>query len=285
MNTLVQGSKEWLEFRRNKIGASDACIIMEVSPWCTPLKLWERKVGISPDQEKTDAMQRGLDLEDDARLMFAFETGVSVKPSVKTHSKHDWMIASLDGISSDGKNIVEIKCPGREDHEKAKSGNIPDKYYPQLQHQLEVVGLDMAYYMSYMTDLFGTSEDNVILEIYRDDRYIKQMIEREQEFYECLKNFIAPKLTEKDYVCKDDSAWRAKVEEYMKIKALIDREKELREDLIRMSEGKNCRGAGVKTQKVIRKGNIDYSKIPELSNVDLEKYRGNPVEFWKINIT
>ena len=37
---LTQNTPEWLEFRRKKIGASDAPIILEVSTWKTPYQLW-----------------------------------------------------------------------------------------------------------------------------------------------------------------------------------------------------------------------------------------------------
>ena len=54
------------------------------------------------------------------------------------------MRASLDGISMD-QEILEIKCPYKpnrldSDHQKTKEGKIPEKYWPQLQHQLEVFG-------------------------------------------------------------------------------------------------------------------------------------------------
>ena len=39
---LQQNTPEWLEFRRLRIGASDAPVIMEVSPYTTPYTLWER---------------------------------------------------------------------------------------------------------------------------------------------------------------------------------------------------------------------------------------------------
>ena len=41
----IQGTSEWLENRKNHIGASDAPVVMGVSPWDTPYKLWENKLG------------------------------------------------------------------------------------------------------------------------------------------------------------------------------------------------------------------------------------------------
>jgi len=56
----------------------------------------------------------------------------------------------------------------------------------------------------------------------------------------------------------------------------------LRNDLIEMAQGSNCRGGGIKLSKVVSKGTIDYKAIPELAGVDLEKYRKKPTECWKI---
>jgi len=32
----------------------------------------------------------------------------------------------------------------------------------------------------------------------------------------------------------------------------------------------------------LRKGTVDYTKIPEIQGVDLEKYRKKAVSFWRI---
>lgn len=42
---LLQNTQEWEKFRLQKIGASDAPIIMGVSPWKTPFQLWLEKTG------------------------------------------------------------------------------------------------------------------------------------------------------------------------------------------------------------------------------------------------
>ena len=120
MSALIQQSNEWLELRKNKIGASDAPVIMHVSPWKTPYQLWEEKLGLK-ESFSSSAMKRGLEMEESARKAFEKETGLVVFPQVLFHKEHEWMMASLDGIDIEGKNIVEIKCPGKVDHEIALS--------------------------------------------------------------------------------------------------------------------------------------------------------------------
>lgn len=277
---FIQQTDEWLEFRKNKIGSSDAPVIMGVSPWSTPYKKWLEKLSLT-ENKKSHAMQRGLDLEDKARECFEEMTGLMVFPQVIEHPENNWMIASLDGITIEKDAFVEIKCPGKEDHNCAMSGKIPDKYYPQLQHQLEVCKLEKGYYFSY-----SEKSKNTLLEVFRDDKYIKKMVELELEFWDCLQNFIPPKLTEKDFVYKNDDVWSAAAAEWAfvnkNMKGLETREKELREVLISMSNKQNAKGAGIKLVKTIRKGSVDYSSIPQLQDINLDRYRKEPIEYWKI---
>lgn len=280
MSALVQGSPEWLEFRRSRIGASDIPIIMEVSPWKTPYQLWLEKIGETTNAVNS-AMQRGTDMEETARQAFILETGIAVFPDVRISNEYEWMIASLDGINAEGTVILEIKCPGHVDHNTALAGNVPDKYYPQLQHQMFVTGLDKVHYYSY------TPLSTKIIVVNRDDKYIAKMIKREKEFYDCMIDFIPPKLIAKDFINRTDDIWVQAANSWLELQQkkseILEQEEELRESLIRMSGNSNTQGAGIKLSKIIRKGNVDYKEIPELKNVDLDKYRKEPLEMWRIS--
>jgi putative phage-type endonuclease len=262
MSALIQQTDDWLALRRTKIGASDAPIIMGVSPWTTEYQLWCEKLGLSEGREQTEAMRRGIVGEEEARLCFIQQTGIYVCPEVVFHPTHDFMMASLDGIADDRKTIVEIKRPGQRDHDIALSGVVPEKYYPQLQHQLACCGLDMVYYFSYRSDT-----DNVIIKVDRDDDYIKEMIEKEREFFEFMNDVIAPPLSERDYVSRDDDEWTTTVQLWKlisdQLKDCETKEKELRNRLISLSAGKNSKGSGIRLTRVVRKGSVDYSKITE----------------------
>jgi len=280
MDNMQQNTPEWLQMRKNKIGASDAPVIMEVSPWKTPYQLWEEKNDLAPKRAESSSMRRGLDLEESARLELEKMTGIFFLPRIKQHTSFSWMIASLDGIDAESKHIAEIKCPGAVDHQKALHGQIPEKYFPQLQHQLEVCELDMSYYFSF------DGSSGAIVKVYRDDKYIKKMLEKEQAFWQCLQEFMPPKMTARDFEVKTDEAWACQAIEWTKIneqlRILEQKEEALRKSLIAMSNNKNSMGSGVKVSRFIRKGNIDYTSIPELKEVNLEVYRKKPTEFWKI---
>lgn len=276
---MEQGSNEWLEFRRNKIGASDAPVIMGVSPWKTPYQLWLEKCG-ALDPQMNKSMARGSQMESEARQSFINYIGIEVFPSVETHPEHNWMIASLDGRDLDRKIIVEIKCPGKKDHDLAIQGKVPEKYYPQLQHQMSVCGVDKMYYYSY------DGKDGVCVELVRNKHYIKKMIEEEQKFYDCMVSFYPPCLTDSDCIERDDEDWQVIAKEWsdvsLQLTNLREREDDLRRKLIFMAGEKDTRGGGVFLNKAIRKGAIDYKKIDKLQDYDLEPFRKPNIISWTI---
>jgi len=278
MSCLVQNSEEWLEWRRGKIGASDAPVIMGVSPWQTAYDLWCQKLSLTTPRQINSAMQRGHDLEEKARAVYEQKTGLFVLPQVREHFNIEFMIASLDGITIDGKHAVEIKCAGKEDHKKAVEGEVPEKYYPQLQHQIEVCNLKEIDYFSF------DGEDGVIVKVPRNSVYITNLKQLEREFWENMQNLMPPVMTERDYVQRNDELWMQAANEWMAIRKqasdLEDREQELKAVLISMSQGRNSCGGGVKVSKVVKKGSIDYSKLP--SDIDLEQFRKPNISYWRL---
>lgn len=182
---LKQRSKEWIQWRSERICASDVPIIMGVSPYKTPEKLMDEKLKCY-DSVPNQYMQRGIDLESIALKQFEKETGLCLFPCVGEH-ENGWMAASFDGMTLDEDAICEIKCPGKKDHQLALEGVIPPKYIPQLQHQMYVSGLNFSFYYSF------DGEKGKVIEVKRDDAYIEKMIEKEIEFLNNLRAFKTKK--------------------------------------------------------------------------------------------
>jgi putative phage-type endonuclease len=273
--------KDFLDSRNGKIGASDASIIMKESPYSTPYQLWKMKLGLDPQKPMLPHMQEGLDIEDAARDYFYRITHIKVLPFQIKHQTIPYLISSLDGIDSRGKNIVEIKRPSNEDHEYVKKyKKPPKKYFPQIQHQLECANLNSAFYLSFYKN------DPILIEVERDDSYIKSMLGKEAEFYKCMTELMPPELIDRDYIEKNDDEWNKHSTCYKFYKNIINSlEKKLentKNRLIELSNGQNCKGNDIILTKTIRKGNIDYKSIPELKNVDLEIYRKRHAEYYKI---
>ncbi len=227
-------------------------------------------------------MQRGLALEEPARNEFIRQTGIEMVPAVVVSDEYNFMMASLDGLSNNKQYAVEIKCPSHKDHDLALNGCVPEKYIPQLQHQMVVCKLEMIFYFSY------NEESSKIIEVKRDDDYINSLIKKDAEFWDCWQNLEQPRLTERDYKERKDYEWRMHALAWMdtqcQLKSLQEKEETHRKALILLSEEENSRGSGIVLSKHSRRGQVDYKEIPELLGVDLEKHRKKPVEYWRIGI-
>jgi putative phage-type endonuclease len=268
------------DLRREFIGSSDASAIMQVSPWDTRLTLWETKLGLRPAKDISYAMAEGIKQEENARKYISDITGIQFYPDRIFSEKYPFMMANLDGMSECRQYSVEIKCPGIIDHSKAIAGIVPEKYIPQLQHQMIVSGHKIMYYLSYYRD------NPVILKVEQDLDYQEKLIEAEKEFYQNLLTFTEPTKCDRDYVKRTDASWRDAAHKYTGLKKMCDELNEQLEEaktnLLLMAQDKSTEGCGVKVIKSSRKGTVQYSKIPELQYIDLDYYRSCPVEHWKI---
>lgn len=280
----VQGSPLWHKFRKLHLGASDAPALMGVSPWKTELQLYEEKTNCnSPSNTDNYATRRGLELEPFALAKFEAETGFLMAPRVLVHKTIPYLSASLDGLEIENKCAVEIKCPGKADHELALKGIVPDKYFPQLQHQMEVAGLTEIYYMSYVSD-----DDFKILKVQKDYDYTKKLLEIEAEFWKKVQDCTPPKPSENDVIEINDPEWESTVHEFKSYKEELDciqkHLEEKKQKLIFLANHRSAKGAGVKLTKSIRKGAVDLEKVVELIGVDLEPYRKPSYESWMVTL-
>lgn len=282
----IQGSDEWLDFRKDKIGSSDVPIILGLSPFESPREFWNRRI-LGKSVEANYAMRRGASLESQARDILNRSSAQDYSPCVIQSSENPSLIASLDGLHVDydgNVHIAEIKCPGSDTHALAKAGIIPEHYIPQLCHQCMVSGAKSCIYVSWD----GLS-DHVVKIAYTPDESMCQQIKDEiAKFLASIEEFNMPEPQGRDWVECSDVSLVQYAERYKHLCYQIsEREKEksfLREMITSKMEHAKTIVNGLKIQKTYRNGSIDYSQIPELENVDLEKYREEPTESWRISI-
>lgn len=280
---MEQNTPEWLEMRKQHLGASDAPIIMGVSPWKTPFQLWEEKLGLRDSSYQSHAMKHGQEMEDPARQWYIESTGNIVIPEVVFHQDKNWMMASLDGKGIDSDIIIEIKNPGKKDHDIAKKGKIPEKYIPQLQHQLACCDLNEMHYVSFYNN------EGIIVEVKRDNEYIDKLYEEEEEFWWKVKNLKEPEKTDKDEeaVEKTDDKFKFTAQNWIQahqyLKYWEAKETQYRHELIEIA-GKDpyVKGEHITIKRTISKGYVQYREIPEFQDVDLDKYRAPPAIKWRI---
>jgi len=284
---VEQGSAEWHAFRKEHIGGSDAPIIMGVSPYKTRWELWQEKVGISEPKAANSPMRRGSDLEKFVRADIEDRLFCRLIPHVFVHDTIEFLSYSSDGYDEYNDILIEIKCGTRAEHEGVRRGIIPDKYYPQLQHALLVTGMQEIYYVSH------NSGETIYSIVERDEAYISKMLVEHRKFHYCMDMEEGPEIDEvhrkslkKEYITIDNPVFKELAFNWQLLqvskKNLADREDELKKAIIEYCENENTKGFGITVTKVIKSGYVDYSMIEELKSVDLEKYRKEKGEYWKI---
>lgn len=284
---LEQGSKEWLDFRDKKIGASDVPIILGISPYSTPLELWKRKIGFSPALELNFAMKFGRDNESRVRELMNIALDEHFEPVVVQHEKEDWAIASLDGISKDLTKIIEIKCCGFADHELAKQSIVPEKYFPQVQWQMFVTGCRELYYCSFY------KEELIFFKVEYDVEFIDKCFLACSDFNHRLLDYVPPLSTLKDRENIESDDFAIAASDYIKaretLKEAEKQEKYYKEKLLEFAKDKNrnLEGFGLKLSIVEKKGNVKWEKITKKYEIPadiLDSYREESKSHWKITI-
>lgn len=276
---MEQRSEDWHEMRKKHIGASDAPVVMGLSPWRGPLQLWEEKTCIGEGKVFfSKHMQRGVELEPLALKKFNETHSYQCFPTVRKHKSIPYMMASLDGYDSEENVAVEIKCPGEKSHEKARK-EIPRNYYCQMQHQMEVLNLGEIWFFSYLSD-----SDFFAEKVLRDDAFVEDLLKKEAIFWDCVLSFTPPECSKNQGLVKMGPDWYEIAQAVSEIRerriALEEKasgykkeEDFLIEEMLSMSEGKGAYCEKYQLKVVERKGSVEYGKIPELEGVDLDTYR------------
>jgi putative phage-type endonuclease len=185
---MIQGSEDWLTFRRNHLGGTDASVITGLNPFKNKITLWEEKTlgwVKTPSPKEIARMAEGTRMEPIARQGFIDSIGIPFEPVVAEHDQYPYISASYDGISPDFQYIVEIKC-GMKSFAMAREGLIPDYYTCQMQHQMFVAELDSCFYFCF------DGKEGICLEVKREQDFIDKMLEEEIKFWHCVTSFTQP---------------------------------------------------------------------------------------------
>ena len=280
---LVQGSTEWLEYRRSMRNASETAAVLSISPWVTPYQLWLLKTG-RREQAVNAAMLNGTAREPEARSAYELETGHVMQPLVMQDGDYS---ASLDGITLQGDLIVEIKCPMRGVSsslwQAVETGEVPGHYGAQIQHQLMVSGATLAHLWVF------DGARGLLRTIERDESAMAAIRDAWDGFSRFLATDSPPPLLPADTVLREDAAWSEVARAYAKAKQVtlvadeaLDR---AREALVALTGHPREEGAGVAVTRFWKAGSVDYKKVVELRGVDLEVYRGKGREEVRVSVS
>lgn len=151
---------EWIKARHtlNGIGGSDVSAIIGENPYKTNEQLYREKLGLlkTEDISNKPAIRYGTVAENHLRRIFEldFEDKYEVQyldNTILQNKKHPMLLYSPDGLLIDKetgeKGILEIKTTTilqSMQREKWKDDNVPQNYYCQVLHGLNVTGFDFV---------------------------------------------------------------------------------------------------------------------------------------------
>lgn len=189
VSTKDLSREEWLQFRRQGIGSSDAAAAVGLNPYQSPLELWLIKTGRDEDLPKVDPdddtspMFWGTVLEPVVAERYARRTGHKVRRcnAVLQHPDPDkaWMLANIDRevVGRPDVQILECKTAGEFGARLWRDG-VPEYVQCQVQHQLAVTGKAAA-----DVAVLICGQELRIHRIERDDALIASLIELERRFW------------------------------------------------------------------------------------------------------
>ena len=170
-----QRTEDWYNIRKGKMTASNAeTIIANGKGLETYIYNLMAEYYSSAEKENyiNADMQRGIDLEPEAKIEFQFYTGLDIK-EVGCVELNEYILASPDGLIGDD-GLIEIKCPNDSIYFKlVLNDNIKPEYIAQMQMQMYVTDRLYCYFVSYNPN-------------FEKSLYIKR-INRDEEMIEKLK--------------------------------------------------------------------------------------------------
>lgn len=202
---------EWLEARRDGLGASDAAAVLGISPWKTNVQLWEEKCRLVQPEDIGDkpAVQYGNDAEPLLRQFFALdhpEYRVTFTPyKIIKHPALPFITCTPDGE-------LEETATGRRGGLEIKTteilsatgwlhwkDRIPDNYYAQVCHQMLATGWEFTELLVQIKYVTADGADRKEVRHYKIERADAMediaLIQREAPvFWRCVEQRRRPNL-------------------------------------------------------------------------------------------
>lgn len=198
VSTKGMSREEWLAYRRQGIGSSDAAAAVGLNPYQSPLELWLVKTGrdeglpqVDPNDD-TSPLFWGTVLEPVVAEHYARRTRFKVRRrnAVLQHPDPDkaWMLANIDRevVGHPDVQILECKTAGEFGARLWRDG-VPEYVQCQVQHQLAVTGKRAA-----EVAVLVCGQELRIYRIERDEALIAHLIELESRFWQYVVTDTAP---------------------------------------------------------------------------------------------
>lgn len=179
-------SQDVLDFRGRGVGGSDANTIL-CGDHERILRLWREKRGEEPGEDLSGILpvMLGSWTEEFNRQWYTRDTGLLISRVGETAVSpvHPWRRCTLDGYIDGDDAVFEAKHVGA----FATAQEILERYMPQLQHNMAVVGADLAI----LSVIFGNHKWEVF-KIASDWLYQEELLIAEARFWDCVRHGELP---------------------------------------------------------------------------------------------
>lgn len=174
---LQQGTDAWFDMRAMKMTASHAQAIASngagLKTYITKMMAEYYSSGERPTFTN-EHIERGNELEPEARIIYAIDHGVTVK-EVGLIEYSEYVSCSPDGLVDDD-GLLEIKCPDDDTYFKHLLNGekaIKSSYKMQMQMQMLVSGRAWCDYMAYNPHF---EKSSFIFRFYPDKEIFKKLL-------------------------------------------------------------------------------------------------------------
>lgn len=181
ISTLSMDREEWLKYRKQGIGGSDAGAVCGVNPYTSAMQVFEDKTSDAISLYDNEAMRVGRDMENYVALRFTEATGKKVRRANAIFQDEDYpfMLADVDRLVVGEKAGLECKTVNLYSADKWKDGQIPEHYRIQCHHYMAVLNLDCFYIAALIL-----GKEFLYRKIERDEEIIQNLRMTEKNFWE-----------------------------------------------------------------------------------------------------
>ena len=177
---------EWLRLRKTGIGGSDAGAICGVNPYSSAMKVFREKTREDVEEQDSEAIRIGHDLENYVAQRFTEATGLKVRKSnfMYRSVEHPFMVADVDRMVVGEDAGLECKTASAYNADKWADGDIPLHYIMQCYHYMAVTGKRSWYIAAVIL-----GREFTYRKLEWDDELISRLITIEEDFW---NNHVVP---------------------------------------------------------------------------------------------
>ena len=181
ISTLNLSREEWLRYRKQGVGGSDAGAICGFNPYRSAMQVYYDKTSGEIEDIDNEAMRQGREMEEYVARRFTEETGKKVRRAnaMFCDEKNPFMLADVDRMVVGENAGLECKTASPFMAEYWSGDKIPLSYQMQCYHYMSICNAD-AWYVAVL--IYG--REFKVYKLERDEEIISNLIQLEKNFWE-----------------------------------------------------------------------------------------------------